>query len=207
MKKIMMMLTAAVGLAAMAGQDNLLMKFSTVGPDTYADGKTPVADGEFYALVWVKAGAAFAGFNADGTVVDAENSALICAVPYAENGRCPETVLEIDRVLADAYAGAGAFELHVMDTRRRRQAEGETRRGRECIWLGGNVRPDGGFRRRGEGGSREAGGAGGDGICASSFDSAAEDHVHQSGERDGEADGEGHVETSPLWGAVRRCAG
>ena len=122
MKKIMMMLTAAVGLAAMAGQDNLLMKFSTVGPDTYADGKTPVANGEFYALVWVKTGATFAGFNADGTVVDAENNALICAVPYAENGHCPETVLEIDRVLADAYAGAGAFELHVMDTR---DAEGK----------------------------------------------------------------------------------
>jgi len=117
MKKIMLMLTAAVGLAAMAGQDNLLMKFSTPGPDTYADGRTPVADGEFYALVWVKTGATFAGFNADGTVADAANSALICAVPYAENGHCPETVLEIDRVLADAYAGAGAFELHVMDTR------------------------------------------------------------------------------------------
>ena len=123
MKKMLLTaITAGFALAAMAGQDNLLMKFSTPGPDTYADGVTQVADGEFYALVWVKTGAAFAGFNADGTVVDAENSALICAVPYAENGHCPETVLEMDRVLADAYAGAGSFELHVLDTR---DAEGQ----------------------------------------------------------------------------------
>ena len=124
MKKMMLMAIAAVATSVplSAGQDNLLMKFSTPGPDTYADGKTPVADGEFYALVWVKKGATFSGFNADGTVVDAANSALICAVPYAENGRCPETVLEMDRVLADAYAGAGSFELHVLDTR---DAEGK----------------------------------------------------------------------------------
>ena len=122
MKKTLLMMIAATGLAALAGQDNLLMKFSTPGIDTYADGKTQVADGEFYALVWVKKGATFAGFLADGTVADAENSALICAVPYAEDGHCPETVLEMDRVLADAYAGSGTFELHVMDTR---DAEGK----------------------------------------------------------------------------------
>ena len=124
MKNMILMAIAVVAISAplSAGQDNLLMKFSTVGTDTYADGTTMVSDGEFYALVWVKTGATFAGFNADGTVVDAENNALICAVPYAENGHCPETVLEIDRVLADAYAGAGAFELHVMDTR---DAEGK----------------------------------------------------------------------------------
>ena len=124
MKKLIWMAVAAVAMCAAlhAGQDNLLMKFSTPGPDTYADGKTPVADGEFYALVWVKKGTAFAGFLADGRVVDAANSALICAVPYAENGHCPETVVEIDRVLADAYAGSGSFELHVLDTR---DAEGK----------------------------------------------------------------------------------
>ena len=112
MKKLIWMAVAAVAMCAAlhAGQDNLLMKFSTPGPDTYADGKTQVADGEFYALVWVKKGAAFAGFLADGKVVD------------AENGHCPETVVEIDRVLADAYAGSGSFELHVLDTR---DAEGK----------------------------------------------------------------------------------
>ena len=71
MKKMLLTaITAGFALAAMAGQDNLLMKFSTPGPDTYADGKTPVADGECYALVWVKKGATFAGFLADGAVVD-----------------------------------------------------------------------------------------------------------------------------------------
>ena len=122
--KMMMLtvITAGLALAATAGQDNLLMKFSTPGPDTYADGVTPVADGECYALVWVKKGATFAGFLADGAVVDPNNSAMICVVPYAENGHCPETVLEMDRVLADAYAGSGSFELHVLDTR---DAEGK----------------------------------------------------------------------------------
>lgn len=119
MKKIILAMIAAVATSAAlhAGQDNLLMKFSTPGPDTYADGVTPVADGECYALVWVKTGATFAGFLADGGVSDPENSAVICVVPYAENGHCPETVLEIDRVLADAYAGSGSFELHLLDTR------------------------------------------------------------------------------------------
>ena len=117
MKKMLLTaIMAGFALMATAGQDNLLMKFSTPGPDKYADGTT-VRDGEFYALVWVKTGVTFAGFLADGTVSDAANSALICAVPYAENGHCPETVLEMDRVLADAYAGSGTFELHVMDTR------------------------------------------------------------------------------------------
>ena len=109
---------AATTIGAFAG-DGYKFKFSSSG-DTYADGSA-VQNGEVYALVWTANGT-FAGFNADGTVVDAANSALICAVPYAENGHCPETVLEIDRVLADAYAGAGAFELHVMDTR---DAEGK----------------------------------------------------------------------------------
>ena len=123
MKKMLLTaITAGFALAAMAGQDNLLMKFSTPGPDTYADGKTPVADGECYALVWVKKGATFAGFLADGAVVDPDNSAVICVVPFAEDKHCPETVLEMDRVLADAYAGSGSFELHVLDTR---DAEGK----------------------------------------------------------------------------------
>lgn len=123
MKKILMMMLAAATCATLqAGQDNLLLKFSTPGPDTYADGKTPVEDGECYALVWVKKGATFAGFSADGSVVDAEGNAVICIVPFAEGGRCPLTTVEIDRVLADAYAGSGSFELHVLDTR---DAEGK----------------------------------------------------------------------------------
>ena len=117
MKKTLTMLMAAAACAALhAGQDNLLLRFSTPGPDAYADG-TAVRDGEFYALVWVRKGATFAGFAADGSVADGETGALICAVPFAEGGRLPETTLEMDRVLADAYAGSGTFELHVLDTR------------------------------------------------------------------------------------------
>ena len=94
-----------------------MLTFSTQGPDTYADGTTVVRDGECYALVWVKKGATFAGFNADGTEVDPDTSRILTIVPYAENGHCAETVLEIDRGLADAYASSGSFEIHVLDTR------------------------------------------------------------------------------------------
>ena len=165
MKKLIWMAVAAVAMCAAlhAGQDNLLMKFSTPGPDTYADGKTQVADGEFYALVWVKKGTAFAGFLADGRVVDAANSALICAVPYAENGHCPETVVEID----PRYA------------RRRGQAEGQDLRRRERIRRGGEVQRGREHSRRHPGRHSQDCGACGDGLRAAGVHPAAADHVHQ----------------------------
>ena len=117
MKKTLLMIAAvATCVTLQAGQDNLLMTFSTPGPDKYADGSA-VKDGESYALVWVKTGAAFAGFLADGTAANPDVNRVICVVPYAKDGRCEETVLEMDRVLADGYAGSGSFELHLLDTR------------------------------------------------------------------------------------------
>lgn len=111
---------AALAASALAGEDNLLVAFSTPGTDCYADG-TPALDGESYALVWTRAGADFAGIAADGRAADPENSAVLCTVPHAEGypaTHCAETVFEIDRALADAYAGAGTFSLHLLDTRR-----------------------------------------------------------------------------------------
>ena len=58
------------GLAAVAvAEASTLLTVSSTGPDCYADG-SPVVDGEYYALVSIDSGANFAGFAADGTVVD-----------------------------------------------------------------------------------------------------------------------------------------
>ena len=118
MKKILMMLAMAATSAALAGQDNLLATFSTKGPDCYADG-TVVKDGESYALVWTKAGAAFAGITVTGEAVGDQNlNRVLCVAPLAKGGRCPDVVVEVNKVVADLYAGAGTFSLHLLDTRK-----------------------------------------------------------------------------------------
>ena len=121
MKKILMILAAAATSAALpllAGQDNLLATFSTKGPDCYADG-TVVKDGESYALVWTKAGAAFAGITVTGEAVGDQNlNRVLCIAPLAKDGRCPDVVVEVNKLVADLYAGAGTFSLHLLDTRK-----------------------------------------------------------------------------------------
>ena len=117
MKKLF--LTMAMALMAtvvvQAAQNDLRLVFETKGPDTYKDA-TPVLDGEFYALVWVKSGAAFAGFNADATLVDAAANELVAAVPFAQGGRLPPTKKQLAAEAASRYA-SGSFELILLDTR------------------------------------------------------------------------------------------
>lgn len=110
-----MVLALAAAFAADAAVDDVRLTFYTKGPDTYKDGTT-VRDGEFYALVWVAKGAAFRGFNADGTLVAKEGNELIAAVPFAESGHlafCAKLIAASDMA---RYEG-GAFELVMLDTR------------------------------------------------------------------------------------------
>jgi len=117
MKKLMMILVAAVcGAAFAVSEDSSRLSFGTPGPDKYADGTT-VADGEYYALVWTKTGATFAGFKLDGSVVDPTNSAVICAAPLAKGGKCPTVAFVIDETLYAAYKGNGTLALYLLDTR------------------------------------------------------------------------------------------
>ena len=97
-----------------AGLPSYVM-FSSTGPDKYADG-TPVLDGEVYALVWTKAGATFAGFNADGTVVDAENSKLVSSAPIATGSHCPLVMYMLTGANSDLDA-TGSFSVYLLDTR------------------------------------------------------------------------------------------
>lgn len=102
-------------LVACAEMDDLRITFKTAGVDTYTDGKT-VLDGEFYALVWVADGAAFQGFKADATLVDATGNELIVMVPFAKDGRLPLTFKQVSSALATKYAD-GAFIVTLLDTR------------------------------------------------------------------------------------------
>jgi len=108
MKKIALFCAvAAVAVGAIAG-DGYKFKFSSMG-DTYADG-TPVLNGEVYALVWTKTGA-FAGFNADGSLVDAANNAVV-GKSIAVDGGCTPTVFVVD----ESRTG-GFYSMFLLDTR------------------------------------------------------------------------------------------
>lgn len=101
---------------AFAGMNNVLVSFSTVGPDTYADG-AQVRDGECYALVWTPAGSTFAGINADGTA--AGDSKVAIAAPVAKDGKCPPITFQIDEDYAKAnFPDGGTWGVYLLDTRK-----------------------------------------------------------------------------------------
>ena len=70
-----------------AAANDVVLTFSTPGPDTYADGKLLSADDR-----------------------------LVLVAGVAEGGRCPTTVFEMEAVDYAAYEG-GSFSLYLLDTR------------------------------------------------------------------------------------------
>lgn len=113
-KTALLFAAAAMSAGVFAGLPSYVM-FSSTGPDKYADG-TPVLDGEVYALVWTKTGTTFAGFNADGTVVDAENSKLVSSAPIATDSHCPPVMYMLTGANSDLDA-TGSFSVYLLDTR------------------------------------------------------------------------------------------
>lgn len=99
--------------AVTVGENALLLEMSSDGPDCYADG-SQVANGEYYALVAVAPGATFAGFAADGTLVDAINSRVLAKLPLARDGHCPKTSVAVDE--NSIHAGE-RVALVLLDTR------------------------------------------------------------------------------------------
>ena len=115
MKKILVSAFAAVAsAAAFAGMNNVVISFSTPGPDKYADGTT-VVDGEKYALVWTPDGETFAGINADGSAVG--GSKVVLAVPVAKSGKCPRIQFQVDENYAAANYPQGTWSVVLFDTR------------------------------------------------------------------------------------------
>lgn len=97
-----------------AAANDVVLTFSTVGPDTYADGTT-VLDGESYALIWTKTGETFGGIAADGQLIG-EHDKFVLAAGIAKDGKCPTMVFEIEAADYAAYEG-GSFALYLLDTR------------------------------------------------------------------------------------------
>ena len=99
---------------AYGSMQDKLARFSTPGPDRYADGSV-VRDGECYALVWSPAGTAFAGFNADGTPVSSSDR-VVLAGALAQDGRCPDAVFQIPAAEYEVLKG-GEWAVCLVDTR------------------------------------------------------------------------------------------
>ena len=113
MKKMIFALTALCAASVvMAGAiDDTTYFFRTAGVDRYQDG-TQVLAGERYALVW--SAGEFAGFNADGSLVNAEDEVLgVFAVATAE-GNCPLCAYGVpSRIVLKG----GNISLWLLDTR------------------------------------------------------------------------------------------
>lgn len=117
MKKTVFGLSLLVGALAFAGVDNVVVTFSTQGPDKYADG-TKVCDGEVYALVWTEKDATFGGIDANGAAADAKSKILLRA-PVAKDGHCPLVQFQIDEDFWTKEGLAnGSLAVYLLDTRR-----------------------------------------------------------------------------------------
>lgn len=100
MKKTIAALFAVASAAVFAGMNDLLISFSTPGPDKYADGTT-VLDGECYSLVYTKA---------DGS------QETVLSYAGAKDGKCPPVVFIVNENDAAKYMG-GSWGVFLVDTR------------------------------------------------------------------------------------------
>ena len=100
-----------------AGIEDTILRFSTPGPDHYAD-RRMVIDGECYALVWSPAGTTFSGFNADGTAVSPADR-VVLAAPLAKGGRCPDVIFQVPAATYAELKG-GEWSVCLVDTRNAR---------------------------------------------------------------------------------------
>ena len=101
----------ALGVIAAECNDTTVYVW-TNGPDKYADGTT-VLDGERYALCW--SAGEFAGFKADGSLVNAEDVVIEIA-SLAKDGKCRDYIYAIPYEIASLLKG-GNFSLWLLDTR------------------------------------------------------------------------------------------
>lgn len=115
MKKMVFGFCLLLGATTFASVDNVVISFSTQGPDTYADGAA-VLDGECYALVWTPTGAEFGGVGADGQAI--APSVVALRAPVAAGGCCPPVKFEIDEAYAKAKYPGGSWCVCLLDTRK-----------------------------------------------------------------------------------------
>lgn len=111
MKKLIALFSVLASVCAFGAIDDVTVVASTKGPDKYADG-TVVLPGECYALVW--SAGEFAGFKADGTLVNAEDKVLLIYSGADEDGKCPLFGYDVPRSLVER---GGTISLWLLDTR------------------------------------------------------------------------------------------
>ena len=99
---------------AFASIADRVVRFSSPGPDRYADGSV-VVDGECYALVWSPKGRNFAGFNADGTPVS-PGDRVVLAGALAKDGKCRDSIFQVPAEEYEALA-TGNWAVCLVDTR------------------------------------------------------------------------------------------
>ena len=125
MKKSMIAILAGLvsAVALAASPNDVVLAFSTPGPDTYKDGAT-VVDGECYAVVWTRDGATFAGIDANGKAIG-EDSKVVLKAALAKDGKCPSVVFRIPAdyvvdgvTVGDLTATDGTWSVYLLDTRR-----------------------------------------------------------------------------------------
>lgn len=122
MKEIFTIIMMVIVLFAYANNADLPLGYCSAGVDTYGNGKTPVLDGECYALVWIASNSDFAGFKCDGSLVDSVNNDIVSddgffyIVPCAKGGRSARLAF----IVKEAYRAAhkdGTYRVVVLDTR------------------------------------------------------------------------------------------
>lgn len=109
-KSLISVFAGLVSVVAFAGMNNVVISFSTVGPDKYADGSL-VQDGETYALVWTKSGSTFAG-KAD------ENNKIIIKASEAKDHKCPYIQFQVDEDWVNKNCPGGTWGVYLFDTRK-----------------------------------------------------------------------------------------
>lgn len=101
MKKTIAALFAVASAAVYAGMNDLVISFSTPGPDKYADGSV-VLDKEYYSLIWTS--------NVDGS------QKKVLSVQAAKNGKCVPILFTIDEKNISSYEN-GTWGVYLLDTR------------------------------------------------------------------------------------------
>lgn len=102
MKKTIAALFAILSAAVFAGAGDVLITFSTPGPDTYADG-SPVLTNETYGLFYT---------DAQGV----QDPVPVLTYKTREAGRCTPVMFVIDESKAAKYR-SGKLEVYLLDTR------------------------------------------------------------------------------------------
>ena len=136
MKKIALFgIVLSMGLALCAAQNDLLVSFSTKGPDKYADGSV-VMDKECYALVWTPKNVESATIAADGSAAD--GAKIVLVAPIAKGGRCPKVVYRVDAKRVESEFRDGSWSVYLLDTRK----YSYDKDGNQVVTLAG-LKPDG----------------------------------------------------------------